>query len=367
MTRKRLALSSVVLLAISLAAIAFYKPIAIHYLLWRYRVDPDLVEVYQPRLCRLGPDGRDPLIRAFQAIEPDQHVNHFRVTALHTLRCLRYDEAATAIGSPAIQDVVFADIPVDREAVDTMIAVFDQEPSAELREEMFSFTSELDFRTRFAFHVGLLQSSHPIPETYAAPPVVHPFPTDEAGRDVSIIRNLWCEQVAPLEVDRMMGRGAHPQAVTWYDRTAILQGLLDNDCEVSAPAVAEYVAFTDAMTRAIELEKLLEGLPPLQAYLEAQELQLQRETASLEQGRSQLSSDILLHDTLGAVAAEPDRLARYIGPILRQKHSCTLARDLRQALREVEIDDDHPLAEAVEVWGVQAVARCGEDFLWSGM
>jgi hypothetical protein len=345
----------------------FYQPIAIHYLLWRYRADADLVEIFQPRLCGLGPESRDPLLARFEAIGGDEDINNFRVNALHTLRCLRYDAASEAIDSPAIEDVVYVDLPTDDEAVATMVAAFDREPSAELRDQMFNFTRELDFRTRFAFHAGLLTAAHPVPEVHAAPPTVDPFSKEGAGLDVTIIRALWCEQVAPLEVERLLGRGAHPDAVTWYDRMAIFDGLLANDCDVSAPAVVEYLAFTDAPTRALELEKLLEGIPPLQAFRETQEWQLEREMTALSEGRAHLSSDTLLHDTVEAVGGDPQRAGRYLAPILRMKQSCTLARDLRQALRGLDVGDDHPLADPVQVWGVQSVARCGEEFLWSGM
>ncbi len=350
-----------------LAGLALYEPIAIQYLLWRYRADADLVEIFQPRLCGLGPGARDPLLARFEVIGDAPDVNNFRVNALHTLRCLRYDAVSEAIGSPVIEDVVYVDLPPDDEAVATMIAAFDREPSAELREQMFNFTRELDFRTRFALHVGLLTAAHPIPEVHAAPPTVDPYGKEEEGLDVTAIRALWCGEVAPLEVDRLLGRGAHPDAVTWYDRMSIFHGLLANDCDVSAPAVTEYLAFTDAPTRAMEMEKLLEGTPPLQAYRETQEWQLEREMTALTEGRAHLSSDTLLHDTVDAVGDDPARARRYLAPILRMKQSCTLARDLRQALREIEIETGHPLADPGQVWGVQSVARCGEDFLWSGM
>jgi hypothetical protein len=355
------------LLGLIALGILAYQPMAIHFLLWRYRADPDLIEVFQPRLCGIGPDAREPLIERLEVIGDEPDVHNFRVNALHTLRCLRYDEATAAIGSPAIEDVVYADLPLDGGAVEAMVAAFDREPSPELREQMFTYTGELDFRTRFAFHVGLLKTTHPIPETHAAPPVVDPFGKEEEGLDVAAIRTLWCDQVAPPEVDRLLGRGPHPDAVTWYDRLAIFHGLLAHDCDNSASAVIEYLAFTDAPTRAMEMEKLLEGTPPLQAYRETQEWQLEREMTALTEGRAQLSSDTLLHDTVEAVADDPARAHRYLAPVLRSRHSCTLARDLRQALRDMDIGDDHPLADPVQVWGVQSVARCGEEFLWSGM
>ncbi len=368
MSKKWIAGIGVGALALIALGVLTYRPLAIHYLLWRYKTSPDLMEVYQPSLCALGPDARDPLVAAFEAIEPDDEVHNFRVMTVHTLRCLRYDEVTASIGSPAIEDVVYADLPLDEAAVAIMVAAFDREPSAELRAEMFTFTSELDFRTRYAFHAGLLQSSHPIPEHHASTPGVDPFSkAEKADRDVSVIRDLWCDQLAPPEVDRLMGRGAHPDAVTWYDRISIFHALLAHDCDASAPTVAEYLAYTDAPTRSMEMEKLLEGIPALQAYREVQEWQLEREMNNLAQGRAQLSSDTLLHDTVEAVAGDADREARYIAPLLRQKHSCTLARDLRQALRDLDIGDDHPLADPVQVWGVQSVARCGEEFLWSGM
>lgn len=368
MSKKWIAGIGVGLVALLALGAFTYKPMAIRYLLWRYKASPDLMEVFQPRLCRLGPDAQGPLIHAFEAIDDDEEVHNFRVMTLHTLRCLRYDEATAAIGDMTIEEVVYADLPLDQAAVQTMVAAFDREPSEELRAEMFTFTSELDFRARFAFHAGLLEASHPIPEEHATTPTVDPFSKAEtAGRDVSVIRDLWCEQLVPLEVDRLMGRGSHPDAVTWYDRISIFHALLDHDCDASAPTVAEYMALTDAPTRSMEMEKLLEGTPPLQAYREVQEWQLERELNDLSQGRAKLSSDTLLHDTVEAVAGDPERAARYIAPLLRQKHSCTLARDMRQALRELDIGDDHPLADPVQVWGIQSVARCGEEFLWSGM
>lgn len=367
MSKKWMVGIGVAVLGTVLAALLLYEPVAIQFLLWRYRADADLVEVFQPRLCGLGPAARTPLLERFAAIGDGADVNNFRVNALHTLRCLRYDAVSEAIGSPLIEDVVYVDLPVDEQAVATMVAAFDLEPSAALRDQMFTYTRELDFRTRFALHTGLLRSSHPIPEVHAAPPTVDPHGKETEGLDVTAIRALWCEQVAPVEVERLLGRGAHPHAVTWYDRMAIFHGLLANDCGVSAPAVAEYLAFTDAPTRALEMEKLLEGTPPLQAFRETQEWQLEREMTALAEGRAHLSSDSLLHDTVEAVAADPERAARYLAPLLRQKHSCTLARDLRQALRDVDIDSGHPLADPVQVWGVQSVARCGEEFLWSGM
>jgi len=241
----------IVLITLVGLALASYRPIATHYLLWRYRCDVNSFNRFLPGLCELGPDVVEPTLRAFERHGDKSDVAAFRVGVMHTLRCLRYQQAGEAIGDPYIGSVAYADVPLDTDQATVMVAAYAQEPDPALREEMMTYLGELDFRARFAIFGGLLQTDYPLPDPWFPPPGVDPYGTP--GGPPPEVRQAWCRYLAPPYRALLTGLGPHAGEYDWFEMGRIVAEIAANDCEPDdAELLASYLcAHGESLPRSV--------------------------------------------------------------------------------------------------------------------
>lgn len=360
-------------------AFVFHRPIRIRYHIFRYTVDSGSFLRGRPQLCDLGPETRAPLLERFHALEPNVEAGAFRVAVAQTLRCLRRDAVFQLVDHEGITFVRNADVPIDAEMVDTVVTAYREEPSPEMREELLGGMGDLDFRTRFTLHAKLLETPHPLPNLYAAPPFGHIDP-DASAEDLrqilrelapdvklppslpratnhrlaekqagpSTIDEVWCEVVAPAEYGRLNGSGPQTKTLTRFVSREIVTALVQRDCAGSHEAIA----------------KRLEGLDrPLRAAEEA----LREAADDDDDGAPQdLSitpdSDVTLAiDFLRRVSMSMERdehrASRYFTPILALEHSCTLSKQIDRALG-YDFPHSVEFAPKVQEWRSKTRLRC---------
>jgi len=162
------------------------------YRLWRYRRDPDSVVVYEPPLCSRGPAVLPAIYDAFEAHGGDADVGKFRLAVVAELRCLRRHQ-----GDVVSADNERRDLPEDRRLFETIVRAWNQEPSAEIRDDMRTFMSELDFRAWYAIWAGIQSGPHPSDRAGL---------TEVPSQQSEPMRAEWCRVVRPVVLQLIESR-----------------------------------------------------------------------------------------------------------------------------------------------------------------
>lgn len=189
MRRLAFAVAAVVLLG---AIAASYVSSTAWYRLWRYRRDPDSVVVYMPPLCSRGPSVLPAIYDAFEAHGSDADVGKFRLAVVAELRCIRRNE-----GDVVSSDNERRDLPEDRRLFDTIVRAWNQEPSAEIRDDMLVFMIELDFRAWYAIWAGIQSGQHPLQGLHGG---------SVPSQDSEPMRAEWCRVVRPVVIHMLDSR-----------------------------------------------------------------------------------------------------------------------------------------------------------------
>lgn len=163
----------------------------VSYQLWRYRRDPDSVQVFTPPLCSRGPSVLPAIYDAFEAHGGDPDVGKFRLAIVHELRCIRRKQ-----GDVVSTDNERRDLPEDRRMFDTIVRAWNEEPSAVIRQEMLAFMDELDFRAWYAIWAGIQSGPHPLEGVYRIP-----IPSTADRGDAA--RAQWCRVIRPVALRRI--------------------------------------------------------------------------------------------------------------------------------------------------------------------
>lgn len=148
-------------------------------------------------LCDLGAGAREPLLDMIHEYAPDPDVARFRPLAFNALVCLRINDPSAA-----------PDFRPDQEATDSMMELYEHEPSASYRREMQSALRGIDDWTYFLLWERLALSAHPPDPIYYSdlnwprkclPPEEPRRHRSYGGRHWSRESVAhWCEHVAPV-------------------------------------------------------------------------------------------------------------------------------------------------------------------------
>lgn len=201
-TKAMLAAGGVAVAAL-IAVLVALNPITVTYQLWRYRRDPDAVDMWMPPLCAGGRANLPYIYAAFEKYGKDADVAKFRAGIVAELRCIRRNQ-----GKVSNQDNVYLDLPADPPLTSTIVRAYNQEPDAAIREDMLVYVGELDFRAWFEIYAGMASGLYELPHTWASVPTIDPYGHHRQGiaHPYEQIRAEWCRVVRPVVVQKLEGK-----------------------------------------------------------------------------------------------------------------------------------------------------------------
>jgi hypothetical protein len=237
-----------------IAAWIALSPISITYRLWRYRRDPDAM--WMPPLCAGGRANLPYIYAAFEKYGKDTDVAKFRAGIVAELRCIR-----RAQGEVTNEANAYLDLPEDPPLTSAIVRAYNQEPDAEIRDDMLVFLSEVDFRAWFEIYAGI--AIGPYESKRLSVPTIDPYAHKQKGvaHDYEVIRTEWCRIVRPVVMKKLDAARSYDQVdlLTELGRahcadsdTALLQGLAArmDAADGGYGAMRGLILGTDSVTRA---------------------------------------------------------------------------------------------------------------------
>lgn len=320
--------SHLVLSAISLAS--FVTPLgcggmAVQSYINEAKTSSRLPQELEPPPCTNGEDGKNAIIKAFRESGP-KPPGVLPVATFVSLSCYRVKQVEKATGAVKPEKVFIANVPVDKDMLDTMIAAWKSTSDEKMHDEMNGQFLFLDHVMAFQLYAAIQDSDKPL-----APGKIHPkgayFPIEGASKEeTETVRKTWCQYVAPVSFKRFFDDNLRAKDNTFLERDAAMAGLIGNQCAETDQMLLELIKRVDKNAKDQEdqwnaKEKLDRG-----AFISTSTITLHKDAEGYPL-ISHLGKDIAAQGR-----ANPERTKHYLEVLAKAGHSCAFGADIKGGL-----------------------------------
>lgn len=320
--------SSLVLSAISLAS--FVAPIgcggmAVQSYINDAKTSSTLPQELEPPPCTHGEDGKNAIIKAFRE-SGSKPPGVLPLATFVSLSCYRTKQVQAATGAVKNEEVFKANVPVDKELLDTMIAAWKATPDEKTRDEMNKQFLFMDHVLAFQLYAAIQDSDKPLTPTNFHPKGAF-FPIEGASKDeTETVRKAWCQYVAPVSFKRFFDDSLRAKDNTFLERDTAMAGLIGNQCAETDQMLSELIKRVDKNAKEQEdqwhaKEKLDRG-----AFISTSTVTLHKDAEGYPL-ISHIGKDIAAQGS-----ADPQRTKHYLEVLAKAGHSCAFGADIKGGL-----------------------------------
>lgn len=279
----------------------------------------------EPPPCAQGEEGKTAIIKAFRDNKANPPGSLPLATFL-SLSCLRVKQVKQVSGAVRADQIFVANVPVDKDTLETMVDAWKATKDEEVRKEMNGELLFLDHLMAFQLYAAFQAGDKPL-----APDDIHPkgayFPIDGASKEeTETVRKAWCQYVAPGAYERFFSDRVPLDSNGALIRDTEMAGLIGNQCPETDRLLVELIKRIDKNAKTqedqwYEKEKLSRG-----AFVSTSELTLHKDAAGYPL-ISHLGKDIA-----GQGRADPNRTKHYLELLSQTGHSCAFGANIKGGL-----------------------------------
>lgn len=279
----------------------------------------------EPPPCVHGEEGKNAIIKAFRDSGP-KPPGVLPLATFLSLSCYRTKQVQQATGAVKHEEIFKANVPVEKDMLDTMIAAWKSTSDEKMHDEMNGQFLFLDHVLAFQLYAAIQDSDKPL-----APGKIHPkgayFPIEGASKEeTETVRKAWCQYVAPVSFKRFFDDKLRADGNTFLERDTAMAGLIGNQCAETDQMLLELIKRVDKNAKDQEdqwnaKEKLDRG-----AFISTSTITLHKDAEGYPL-ISHIGKDIAAQGR-----ANPERTKHYLEVLAKAGHSCAFGADIKGGL-----------------------------------
>ncbi|HRI70556.1 MAG TPA: hypothetical protein PK156_40270 [Polyangium sp.] len=285
------------------------------------KLEPEL----EPPACTNGEEGKNAIIKAFRDSGP-KPPGALPLATFLSLSCYRGKQVREATKAVRAEEIFKANVPVEKDILDTMIAAWNVTTDEKTRDEMNGQLLFMDHVLAFQLYAAIQSSDKPL-----GPDKIHPkgtyFPLEGASNEeTETVRKTWCQYIAPGSLKRFFDDKLRDRNETFLMRDTEMAGLIGNQCAETDQMLTELIKLVDKNAQAEEVRM-------------AAELKMSRGGA-VTQSALTLNKDsngypLISHigkDIAAQGKVDPNRTKHYLDVLTQSGHSCAFGADIKSGL-----------------------------------
>lgn len=289
------------------------------------KTSDSLTPELEPPPCVNGEDGKNAIIKAFRESGP-KPPGVLPLATFLSLSCYRTKQVREASGAVKREEYFKANVPVEKEMLETMIAAWKSTSDEKMHEDMNGQFLFMDHVLVFQLYAAIQDSDKRL-----KPDQIHPqgayFPIEGASKEeTAIVRNAWCQYIAPGAFKRFFDDNLRAKDNTFLERDTAMAGLIGNQCAETDQMLLELIKRVDKKAKDEEdqwhaKEKLDRG-----AFISTSTITLHKDAEGYPL-ISHIGKDIAAQGK-----ADPERTKHYLEVLVKAGHSCAFGAEIKGGL-----------------------------------
>ena len=294
----------------------------------------------EPPPCVNGEEGKNAIIKAFRDSGP-KPPGALPLATFLSLSCYRVKQVQKAIGDFAMTKVFKANVPADKDMVDTMVSAWNATSDQDAHDKMRAQFLQLDAIFVFQVYAAIQETDKPLGQGIGHPKGAY-FPIEGASKEeTETVRKAWCQYVAPGAYKRFFSDKTPLDTDGALLRDIEMVGLIGNQCADTDQMLLELIKRFD--------KKAKEQEDQWAASQEGRSRGGIVQTSSLTLHQAANGYPILSHmakDIAAQSAADANRTKHYLEFLAGAGHSCAFGAEMKSGL-EAELSQRPELANSV--------------------
>jgi len=287
----------------------------------------------EPPPCANGEEGKNAIIKAFRDSGP-KPPGVLPLATFVSLSCYRVKQVQKAIGDFAMTNVYKANVPADKDMVDTMIAAWSATSDEASHDTMRGQFLMLDAIFVFQVYAGIQKTDKPMGLGIGHPKGTY-FPIEGASKEeTETMRKAWCQYVAPGALERFLNDKLPPSTDTSLMRDIELTGLIGNQCTETDQALLELIKRVDKNADAQEDQWVAKEGKSRATFVSESRMTLNKDAT----GYPLISR--IGKDSVFQGKTDPNRTKHYLDVLTKSGHSCAFGADIKSGIDAGLVD--HP-------------------------
>lgn len=279
----------------------------------------------EPPPCTNGEEGKNAIIKAFRDSGP-KPPGALPLATFLSLSCYRVKQVQKATGAVKIEEIYKANVPVDKDMLDTMVAAWNVTTDEKTHDEMGGQLLFIDHVLAFQLYGAIQSGDKPIGSGKIHPKGAY-FPLENTSKEeTETVRKAWCQYIAPGSLKRFFDDKLRDRDETFLMRDTAMAGLIGNQCAETDQMLVDLIKRVDTNAKAEEDRMVADGKLSRAGTITTVNLTLNKDA----NGYPLISH--IGKDIGNQGLADPNRTKHYLEVLAKSGHSCAFGADIKSGL-----------------------------------